>query len=133
MERAVRINKLWRETTYISCWSSADHESYALWKLFCGSNEGVAISVPRRWLQQGLGEVGFYVVIYGIPGAGRRTPNANWRCGAANGPRHLALRNSRFRLLNVLVSSINGCSASAPASERISPSISSTATAPSFT
>jgi hypothetical protein len=27
MDRAVRINKLWRETTYISAWSSAEHES----------------------------------------------------------------------------------------------------------
>src|ERR1700730_10528003 len=26
IERAIRINKLWRETTFINCWSSAEHE-----------------------------------------------------------------------------------------------------------
>jgi hypothetical protein len=41
-ERARRINKLWRENIFISCWSSAEHESYALWKIFCGS------CAPRR-------------------------------------------------------------------------------------
>jgi hypothetical protein len=34
MDRARRINNWWRETTFISCWSSAEHESYALWAPF---------------------------------------------------------------------------------------------------
>jgi hypothetical protein len=76
MDRAVRINKLWRESTFISCWSSAEHESYALWKLFCGSTDGVAISVPLRSLQLALGNVKLYVVTYDNPGTELRTPNA---------------------------------------------------------
>ncbi len=75
-ERARRINKVWRETTFISCWSSADHESYALWKIFCGPNDGVAISVPTRWLKQTLGNVKLYVVTYSEPGTELRTPSA---------------------------------------------------------
>jgi hypothetical protein len=75
MERATRINKIWRETTFISCWSSAEHESYALWKLFCGSSDGVAISVPKRWLHQALDKkVPLHVVTYGNPGTELRTP-----------------------------------------------------------
>jgi hypothetical protein len=76
IERAIRINKLWRETTFISCWSSADHESYALWKLFCGSSDGIAVSVPRRRLQGAFGKVKLYVVTYDNPGSQMRTPNA---------------------------------------------------------
>jgi hypothetical protein len=76
LDRAKRINKHWRETTYISCWSSAEHESYALWKIFCGSNEGVAISVPTRSLQLALGKVKLYAVDYCEPGYEIKTPTA---------------------------------------------------------
>ncbi len=74
LERAQRINKHWRETTFISCWSSADHESHALWRLFCGPNEGVAVSTPMRWLRNALGNVHLYVVTYCEPGSVVRTP-----------------------------------------------------------
>jgi hypothetical protein len=74
--RARRINQEWRKTTYINCWSSADHESYALWRLFCGANEGVAISTPTRWLQTALGNVPLCVVNYGEPGEELKTPTA---------------------------------------------------------
>ncbi len=76
MDRAVRINKLWRETTFINCWSSAEHESYALWKLFCGSSDGVAICVPTRSLKQAFGNVKLYAVTYDKPGTELRTPTA---------------------------------------------------------
>jgi hypothetical protein len=76
IERAIRINKQWRETTFISCWSSADHESYALWILFCGSNDGVAIAVATRSLQLALGNIKLYVVTYDQPGTTLRTPTA---------------------------------------------------------
>jgi hypothetical protein len=75
-DRARRINKRWRETTYISCWSSAEHESYALWRLFCGPNEGVAISTPWRVLGQAIGNVKLYVLTYCEPGSEIKTPTA---------------------------------------------------------
>ena len=76
LDRARRINKFWRETTYISCWSSAEHESYALWRLFCGPNEGVAISTPVRVLGRAIGKVKLYVVAYCEPGTEIKTPTA---------------------------------------------------------
>ena len=32
-----------REWTFISCWSHCDHESHALWRIFCGPKQGVAV------------------------------------------------------------------------------------------
>jgi len=32
-----------REWTFISCWSHYDHESHALWRIFCGPKQGVAV------------------------------------------------------------------------------------------
>lgn len=32
-----------REWTFISCWSHCNHESHALWRIFCGPTEGVAV------------------------------------------------------------------------------------------
>ena len=75
-DRARRIIKHWRETTYVSCWSSAEHKSYALWRLFCGRGEGVAISTPVRVLQKALGNVKLYVVTYCEPGSEIGTPTA---------------------------------------------------------
>ena len=43
MERSARIIKLWRATAFVSCWNCADHESNALWRIYCGDGDGVAI------------------------------------------------------------------------------------------
>ncbi|HEV2436356.1 MAG TPA: hypothetical protein VG077_10190 [Verrucomicrobiae bacterium] len=32
-----------REWTFISCWSHCDHESHALWRIYCGPKQGVAV------------------------------------------------------------------------------------------
>ena len=76
MERARRINKQWRETTYISCWSSSDHESYALWRIFCGSSDGVAIRCPTYTLTRAFTGISWYAVTYDEPGTEIRTPSA---------------------------------------------------------
>ncbi|WFU77403.1 hypothetical protein QA645_22885 [Bradyrhizobium sp. CIAT3101] len=75
LDRARRINKLWRETTYISCWSSSDHESYALWRIFCGSTDGVAICAPSYNLTRAFQGVSWYPVTYDAPGTEIRTPS----------------------------------------------------------
>jgi hypothetical protein len=41
--RTKRIMEVWRKTTYINCWCALDYESHALWRVFCGPKEGVAI------------------------------------------------------------------------------------------
>ena len=43
MQRSERINKLWRQRTFVSCWNASDHESHALWRIYCGSSDGVAL------------------------------------------------------------------------------------------
>lgn len=32
-----------REWTFISCWSHCNHESHALWRIFCGPTEGIVV------------------------------------------------------------------------------------------
>jgi hypothetical protein len=74
LERARRINRQWRETTFISCWSSSDHESYALWKIFCGSSDGVAIRCPTYNLTRLVPGLHWYAVTYDEPGTEIVTP-----------------------------------------------------------
>jgi hypothetical protein len=41
-----------REWTFVSCWSHCKHESHALWRIFCGPKQGVAVrSQYRRLLE----------------------------------------------------------------------------------
>lgn len=42
-QRLKRITEEWRRTTYINCWCGREEESHALWRVFCGPKEGVAI------------------------------------------------------------------------------------------
>jgi hypothetical protein len=43
LARTKRINELWRTTTFINCWCAHNYESHALWRVFCGPKEGIAI------------------------------------------------------------------------------------------
>src|ERR1022692_4031575 len=52
MQRSERINKLWRQRTFVSCWNASDHESHALWRIYCGSPDGVAIQTTFSRLRQ---------------------------------------------------------------------------------
>jgi len=38
----VKVRKMWRLFTYVSCWHLNNIESEAMWKLYCPSNDGVA-------------------------------------------------------------------------------------------
>jgi hypothetical protein len=74
IERSERIIKLWRRRTFISCWSASEHESHALWRIYCRSSEGVAIQTTLSRLGQSVGGLPVYKVIYETPGINRRTP-----------------------------------------------------------
>jgi hypothetical protein len=50
--RTKRITELWRKTTFINCWCANHHESHALWRVFCGPNEGIAIQTTWEKLSQ---------------------------------------------------------------------------------
>lgn len=73
-ERSERISKLWRQTTFVSCWSASEHESHALWRVYCGPTEGVAIQTTLSKLTKSVGDLPVRRVEYGTPGSIRRTP-----------------------------------------------------------
>jgi hypothetical protein len=74
IERARRITSLWRKTTFVNCWSGLGPESHALWRIFCGSSEGVAIRTTLLALKQGVPRLSVVRVQYREPGALRVTP-----------------------------------------------------------
>jgi len=74
MERSERIIKMWRLQTFINCWSAADHESHALWRIYCQSFEGVAIQTTLNKLKASVGGMKVYAVDYEIPGSRKQTP-----------------------------------------------------------
>lgn len=73
LERAERIIKLWRNKSYINCWSLQAHESHALWRIYCPTSEGVAIQTT---LDKLIGSVGLPVVpvTYLPAGSSAKTP-----------------------------------------------------------
>lgn len=75
MQRAQRIIAAWRRETFISCWSSSDHESHALWRIYCGADEGVAIQTTFARLKASVGSVPLLRVAYETPGSRRQTPD----------------------------------------------------------
>jgi hypothetical protein len=74
MERAKRIIPLWRREMFINCWSNSDHESHALWRVYCGSREGVAIPTTLSKLQSSVGNLPVLKVTYETPGSRKQTP-----------------------------------------------------------
>lgn len=74
MQRSERINKLWRQRTFVSCWNASDHESHALWRIYCGSPDGVAIQTKFARLRQSVGGLPVYKVAYEMPGMRKQTP-----------------------------------------------------------
>lgn len=73
-ERSERIVKMWRKQTYVNCWSASDHESHALWRIYCQSVEGIAIQTALGALRASVGGLPIYPVDYEVPGSNRRTP-----------------------------------------------------------
>ena len=65
---------MWRQQTFINCWSASDHESHALWRIYCSSFEGVAIQTTLAKLKATVGGLQVYPVVYEIPGDRRQTP-----------------------------------------------------------
>lgn len=74
MQRCERINRIWRQHTFVNCWSASDDESHALWRIYCPSSEGVAIQTTLPKLHASVGNLPVYRVVYEIPGCLRQTP-----------------------------------------------------------
>jgi hypothetical protein len=52
LERTKRIMEQWRTTTFVNCWCALNHESHALWRVFCGPKEGVTIQTTWQKLTE---------------------------------------------------------------------------------
>jgi len=74
MERAMRIIPHWRKTTFVNCWRASQHESHALWRIYCGATEGVALETNYDKLVASLNGPALFQVSYEAPGNAKRTP-----------------------------------------------------------
>jgi hypothetical protein len=75
MERATRIIKLWRETTFVNCWNVSEHESHAFWHIYCASVEEVAIRTTLGNPQTLIGlDLNLFGVTYADIGCVEQTP-----------------------------------------------------------
>jgi hypothetical protein len=44
-----------RNKTFVNCWTASDHESHALWRIYCPNPEGVAIRTSLKRLKESIG------------------------------------------------------------------------------
>jgi hypothetical protein len=73
IDHARAVVNLWRQTTFVNCWCASDHESHALWRIFCGK-EGIAVQTTFERLQISAAGLGVYPIDYGPIGAAKGTP-----------------------------------------------------------
>lgn len=73
-ERTKRIIDLWRRETFVSCWCASDHESHALWRIYCGPDEGISVQTTLAKLQQQFQNISLYGIRYEHPGKTKSTP-----------------------------------------------------------
>ena len=74
IKRSERIIRMWRRQTFVSCWSASEHESHALWRIYCRSSEGIAVQSTLARLRESVGDLPVYRVTYEIPGSRKQTP-----------------------------------------------------------
>ena len=74
MERVMRIIPIWRQTTFVNCWCASEHESHALWRVYCGATEGVALETNYDKLIASLHGPKLLKVSYENPGSNKRPP-----------------------------------------------------------
>jgi hypothetical protein len=56
-------SKFMRSTAYASCWRLGNRESEAMWRLYCGTSEGVALVLPYSRLRASLDDPTTYLGI----------------------------------------------------------------------
>ena len=55
---------LGRKATFVSCWNASEHESHALWNIYCPTAEGVAIQTTLGRLKKSVGPLPVLEVFY---------------------------------------------------------------------
>lgn len=73
-DRAAKIVRALRKRTFINCWTASEHESHALWRIYCPSPEGVAIQTTLERLRKSV-RLPVVEVSYGPHGADGITPD----------------------------------------------------------
>ena len=53
-EQLAAGNRIARKRFFVSCWTGSDHESEAMWRLYCGLQEGVALRTTYEKLDASL-------------------------------------------------------------------------------
>lgn len=76
LEQIAKIVKVHRKQTFINCWTASEHESHALWRLFCPSPEGVAIQTTFDRLKKSV-PVPVLEVTYGTHETDDMTPDVS--------------------------------------------------------
>jgi len=64
LKEAERLVKIYRETAFINCWNASEHESHALWRIYCPSSEGVAIQTTLDRLRKSVDPLSVLEVSY---------------------------------------------------------------------
>jgi hypothetical protein len=57
----------WRNRTFVSCWTALPDESHALWRIYCGATEGVAVQTTLARLKESTNGHPVHRVIYRDP------------------------------------------------------------------
>jgi len=73
-DRVRNVIESWRRLAYINCWSGCEHESHALWRIYCGRDDGVAVQTTWRRLRDSLSDVEIHRVSYLEPGSSEEPP-----------------------------------------------------------
>ena len=53
-----------RRLTFVSCWNASEHESHALWRIYCPTSEGVAIQTTFACLEKSVAPLDVLEVTY---------------------------------------------------------------------
>ena len=43
LNRIQDLVTVYRDELFVTCWNASEHESHALWRIYCSTSEGVAI------------------------------------------------------------------------------------------
>jgi hypothetical protein len=57
----IKVRKMWRLFTYVSCWHLNETESEAMWRIHCPTNEGVALKTTYAKLGRSIPSNDFYL------------------------------------------------------------------------
>lgn len=61
MDKELEYRRKLRKVTYVSCWHMNEHESEAMWRLYCDADQGVAIQTTYEKLADSILDPEMYI------------------------------------------------------------------------